>query len=93
MRAALLLFLCACGGASTAVQAPDSRNHKDPHRHLTTEECGQLYDFMHGHDWLGAAEAPRDTVVKGCMDAPDATRAFLDCVLAASTREDAERCR
>ena len=55
MRAALLLFLCACGGASTAVQAPDSRNHKDPHRHLTTEECGQLYDFMHGHDWLGAA--------------------------------------
>lgn len=93
MRLALLLLGCvtACGGGQTAPKG--AQDHDDLHRHLTAAECGTLYDFMHEHGWMAEAEAPRETVVKGCLEAPDTTRAFMDCVLKATSREEADRCR
>ena len=36
---------------------------------------------------------PRAVVIKGCLDAPESTKAFLDCVLASTTREESDRCQ
>jgi hypothetical protein len=97
-RAALLILaaVAACGGTSAAPRpAPTAAPVSDhnPHRRLTAEECGQLHDFMREKGWLAGADAPREAVVKGCVESPEATRAFYDCVLASETREESERCQ
>lgn len=95
---ALLLvvdFVGACGG-SAAVTAPPAApafDERDPHRHLTAEECGKVHDFMVEKGWMSAADAPREDVVRGCLDSPEATRAFYDCLLASATKEESDRCQ
>ncbi len=91
---ALVLASVACGGGPAAppprAVAPSIQD--DLHRRLTAEECGQLHDVMRERGWLVESEAPRETIVANCVETPQATKAFFDCMMAAGTREDSARC-
>lgn len=90
MRAALVLFLIACGGASKPAASPKREN--DPHRALDAEECAAVFDFLAQKRWLPDPDATSEEVVKSCVEMK-ATKAYSDCILGSGTREEAERCQ
>jgi hypothetical protein len=100
MRKVLLVVVCAggglaCGGSQPRQQAEVqavAEQAKDPHRKLTADECGVVFDFMKEKGWFAQPDAQRDAVVAGCLEM-GATQAFQQCILGSTTREDADRCQ